>query len=417
MTHPRERETWGNPVGRRDFLRGSAAGVFALSTAGIWLSACGEDESGGGSGDAFQLSRPDEPVRLPLFDDNQPIADGLEPESGTLKLYNYTEYNSPAVLKKFEREFGVGVEVSTFTTMTEAVERLRTGAVDYDVFFPTPDVLGRVVAGQLVQPLNHSYIPNLDNVWPELQDPFYDRESRYTVPYTVYTTGIGYRRDQIDIDPFELENPYDLIWDPEYKGRTWILDDYREGLGMALLRDGITDVNTVDPAQIDTARSSLQELNGLVNIKVGIEAYTKVPEDQAWIHQAWSGDMVNAQAYLPRGTDVDVLGYWYPPDGRGVVGSDCMGVVRGAEHPVLAHTFLNFMLDPENALENFEYVGYQPPQQTISPESLIADGFVAENLSSAVVERESLREGYQLLLLSPEGDELWQTAWSQFLAG
>ena len=403
MRHPKEPRIWDRRIGRRDFLWRSTAGAAALAGTGVWLAGC-ETDSFTDEALPYELSRPNQPVRLPLFDNNRPIADGLEPEGGTLKLYNYTEYNGPATLKKFEQEYGVSVEVSTFTTMSEAVEKLRSGAVSYDVWFPTTDVLGRAVAGELIQPLNHSYLSNLErNIWPELVDPFYDRGSRYTVPYVLFTTGIGYRRDHVDVDPFELDNPYDLLWDPDYAGQIWILDDYRETLGMALLRDGYRDVNTIDPGRIDTARSSLQSLNGLVNVKIGIEAYTKVPEDQAWIHQAWAGDIVNAQYYLP--------------DGKGVIGSDQMAVVRGSDRPVLAHHFLNFMLDPVNALENFEYTGYQPPQNSISPESLVKDGYIAENIQSTVMRRRDLQEGHQLLLLPPVGEDLWQTAWSQFLAG
>ena len=65
------------------------------------------------------------------------------------------------------------------------------------MYFPTPDIIGKLVAGKLLQPLNRSYLPNLANVWDSLQDPFYDKGSVYTVPYTVYTTGIGYRTDAV----------------------------------------------------------------------------------------------------------------------------------------------------------------------------------------------------------------------------
>ena len=46
--------------------------------------------------------------------------------------------------------------------------------------------------GKLLQPVTFSYIPNLEaNIWPQLTSPFYDVGSRYTVPYVIYTTGIG----------------------------------------------------------------------------------------------------------------------------------------------------------------------------------------------------------------------------------
>src|SRR6185503_3918330 len=134
--------------------------------------------------------------------------------------------------------------------MDEAVEKLRTGSTKFDVFFPTPDVIGKVVAGKLLQPINQTYITNFDNVWPALQDPFYDKGSQYSVPYTLYTTGVAYRTDRVATPPSELSNGYDILWDPAYKGRIYILNDDREALGMALIRSGITDVNTEDEAQL-----------------------------------------------------------------------------------------------------------------------------------------------------------------------
>ena len=115
-----------------------AAGSPAL------LAACGERTpsvagSADPSGSGIALSRPDAPATLPLFDDIPAIASGLEPETGgTFRIFNYPEYNGPDVLKAFGKKYGVKVEVTTFTTMSEAVDKLRLGATDFDIFFPTP---------------------------------------------------------------------------------------------------------------------------------------------------------------------------------------------------------------------------------------------------------------------------------------
>ena len=76
-----------------------------------------------------------------------------------------------------------------------------------------------------------------------MQDPFYDKGSQYTVPYTVFSTGIVYRTDRVDPAVVEAKG-WDILWDPAYTGRMSILDDEREGIGLALLRTGITDLNT-----------------------------------------------------------------------------------------------------------------------------------------------------------------------------
>jgi spermidine/putrescine transport system substrate-binding protein len=438
MRHPRERR-----IDRRDFLARSAGAAAGLSGLASLLAACGgvsetaapqpaaepagttsaaePAATGGGATTVeggLQLARPDAPVTLPLFDDNPPIDSGLEPEGGPLKIYNWIDYLWKKKLNQFSDEFGVEVELTTFYTMDEAIQKLSTGAVDYDVFFPTTDRVGRLSLGKVLQPLNLEYVPNLANVWPALQSPFYDVGSQYTVPYVIFTTGISYRRDKVETDPFDLPNAYEIFWDTAYSGKTFLLDDAREALGMVMLKNGLTDLNTEDPSQIDAAKQELLELIDLVNVKVSIEDYTKIPEGSAWVHQGWSGDMVASPFYLPEGTDVSVLGYWYPPDGGGAIGSDQMAVLRSAKNPVLAHHFLNFMLDEKNAYENFTgFVGYQPPQISLDPERLIADGVVPENLSAAIVRESDFDKGYPELELSPEAAVLWQNAWAEFKAG
>src|SRR5687767_15153273 len=169
MRHPRER----GRLDRREFLQRSAGAAIALSGSSAFLAACsseGGDAGGTGTSAApFELARRDNPVTLPLYDDNTAIAASLEPEAGPLKIYNWIDYLDKKTLKKFEKEFGVKTEVTIFNTMDEAVAKLRTGG-DFDVFFPTVDRLGKLVAGKLLQPLNGEYLPNLSNMWPQLQD-------------------------------------------------------------------------------------------------------------------------------------------------------------------------------------------------------------------------------------------------------
>jgi len=71
--------------------------------------------------------------------------------------------------------------VTTFNNMDEGVQKLASGKIKADVFFPTIDVLGKLVAADLLQPLNHDLIPALqqDN-WAAFQNPYYDQGWRYS---------------------------------------------------------------------------------------------------------------------------------------------------------------------------------------------------------------------------------------------
>lgn len=408
--HPRER------YGRREFLGLSVLGLLSVSGAGA-LAGCGGGGSGNGASE-LKLARPDNPVTHALFDDNPAIASGLDHEAGPLRIYNWVEYIDKPTVRKWAKSLGVEVEITTFATMDEAIAKISSGAAQFDLFFPTPDRLGRMVLAKQLQPLNKDYLPNLaSSVWPSLQDPFYDVGSQYTVPYTIYTTGIGYRVDKIPKRPEEYDNPYDIYFDGANKGKTWLLDDGREAPAAMLLKNAVTDLNTERSEDIELAKKELLALIDAVNVKVSTEDYSKLPEGAAYVHQAWSGSMVAAPYYLPKGTSADTLGYWFPSDGGGPIGSDTMAVLKGAKNPVLAHLLINHLLSPEGGLSNFAFVGYQPPLVSIDAESLVADEYVPENLSSAIVRESDFDNGFQELELSPTGQTLWQNAWAEFKAG
>ncbi len=383
---------------RRRFI-GQTAGLGVLLGAGIpLLEACGSD--GGGDSAA------------------EPIGDGLEPEAGPLRIYNYADYVNPDTVASFEAEHGVKVEITTFDVDSEAITKLANGSVEADVFnSAAPNTLNRLIAGGILQPLNKSYLPNFANVLPSFTNPWYDEGSKYTVPYTVFSSGIAYRADRIDKAQVD-ELGWDILWDPTYKGVTSILDDYREGIAMALLRRGNTDVNTSDKAAIEQAGADLDELVNLMNIKVNIEAYKDIPEGATDLAHTWSGDMLaGAYSYLPEGTDPSVLGWWYPADGVGVVNNDCMAITANAANPVLGHLWLNHLLDVANAEENFSWNGYLPPIQGLDADYLIAQEYAPENLRGAVLDDATIAKGLRFEPLDVDTDRLWEDTWSQFTAG
>jgi len=411
--HPREAR-----YGRPEFLRRSAAGLVGLSSLSTLLAACGGSNNAEFTPPELKLASPDNPVTQPLFDDNPAIASGLDPESGTLRIYNWNGYLDPKIKKGFAKEYGVKVEETFFNTTDEAVQKIASGAIDYDVFFPTEDRVGRLILGKRLQPLNLDYVPNLKNVWPSFQDPWYDKGSRYTVPYMTWTTGIGYRVDKIHKTPLDYANPYEIYWDEANRGKTYLLDDSRDAPAHMLLKNGITNINTEDPKDIELAKNELKSLIGAVNIKLSTDDYTNVPEGKAWVHQMWSGSAVSAQWYLPEGLGTDALGYWFPADGHGTIGSDMMAIPKNAKNPVLAHHFLNYLLDNKNGYSNFaNYVGYQPPLKTLDPDKLVSDGVVPPSLKTAIVRESDFDRGFAITELTPTGQADWLNAWAEFKAG
>jgi spermidine/putrescine transport system substrate-binding protein len=340
------------------------------------------------------------------------IKDELEPEAGPLRIVNYDSYVSPDVVASFESKYGVKVEITTITTDDEVITKLASGAIDVDLdHSAATTTLFKLIDTGLIQPLNKSYLSNIGNVVASLRDPYYDTGGTYTVPYTVFSTGIGFRADRVDAASVS----WDTLWNPDYKGVTSLIDDAREGLFAAMLRKGLTDLNTSDRAVIEQAGNDLGELTNTMNIKVNIDGYTTVPEGSTTVAHCWSGDMINAQYYLPDGTGPEVLAYWQPP--TAVIQNDTMCVLSKAKNPVLAHLFIDHLLDKANAETNFGFVGYQPAIEGLGAQELIDAGLVPETLRSCVLSNEQIAAGLRYLPLTIEVETLWNDAWAKFRAG
>jgi spermidine/putrescine transport system substrate-binding protein len=437
MAHPRNRIT------RRQLLRG-AAGAAALAAGGGVLAGCentttaiGSCETGGGAGSKLVEAKPTGPLGLPLprtdnsvrwalLEENKAIAPGLKGEGGTLRIYNYADYLNPATLKKFQRAFDCKVQVATYNSADEAYAKLAAGQTNFDVVLGlSGSSIVQLQAKQLMQPLNHEYLPNLEkNIWPALQSPFYDLGSRYTVPYVVWSDGIGWRNDKIKTDIAKMDDPWDIFWEsPGLKGKVGMLDDSRDGLSMPMQRDAIRtdtvpDLNTEDPAIVAKAGRDLAQLTARLNIRIAVTDYQTLPEGKTWLHQSWSGDLLSAAFYyMPKHVSPDVLSFW-SPDRNGVVQNDFFFIPRTADKPALAHHFLNFMLDEKHAYENFiDFVGYTPPQTSIDADALIGKKLIPESLRGALVRPDQFSSNQELLSLTTNGARLWEDAWSKFKAG
>jgi spermidine/putrescine transport system substrate-binding protein len=408
-------------------MKRAGGAAAALSVPGL-LAACGTTAPlpapasvsgqirGEGPG-GLPLARPTVPVSLPIYPDNKAIASGLKPEKGPLQFYNWQEYINQKVVNSFEKKYGVSVQISTFTTLDEAIAKISSNDVQFDLFCPeTPD-LEQLVVGKVLAPLNLDYIPNLEaNVWPALVNPWYDYGSQYTVPYTVYTTGIAWRTDKLPhFNPENYANPWSSMWaeGPKISGLVGMLDDQHDGLALGLLRNGVTDVNTDDPKQVNAAAAAIGQLVSKANLKFDTNEYQQLADGALWLHQAWSGDVAAIPYYTPKGVPPTAFAYWWPKDGRGPIDNDMLSLVKGGKNPVLAHLFLNHVLDVEQAFSNFSYISYQQPLNAMTPAAVVKRGLVARNLQNTLIEEAQFKTGLVSGPLSTSGATLWEDAWAR----
>jgi spermidine/putrescine transport system substrate-binding protein len=122
--------------------------------------------------------------------------------------------------------------------------------------------------------------------------------------------------------------------------------------------------------------------------------------------------MAAAPSYAPSGTKPSAFSYWWPANGRGPIDNDTLAILKGAKNPVLAHLFLDHVLNVEQAFSNFSYILYQQPINAMTPQAVVKKGLVAPNLRNTLIHESQFRNGYVQGPLSQQGETLWENAWA-----
>ena len=132
--------------------------------------------------------------------------------------------------------------------------------------------------------------------------PFYDPGLGYSVPYTVYSSGVGWRDDLVaSTDAPDARDPFAILWNDRYRGRLGVYDAYLEALSLALIRDGVVDLKAATDADLERAADALEEAVRVADLRFTIDgAEEGLPEGEFIAHQAWSGDVLAAPRYADR---------------------------------------------------------------------------------------------------------------------
>lgn len=269
--------------------------------------------------------------------------------SATLKLYNWGEYMGEDLISGFESEFGVDVIVEYFDSNEMMYTKLQAGDT-YDVLVPSDYTIERLMAEGMLQELDLSKIPNIENLADGVKNLSYDPDNSYSVPYFWGNVGIVYNHE--NVDPAEVERlGYELLKDTKYKGEVYIYDSERDSFMMAFKALGYS-MNTESEAEIEAAYNWLVELNATMApayvMDEVIDGMINCSKDIAVVY---SGD---ATAILAENED---MSYFNPMEGTNLW-SDAMVIPANAENPLLAHEFINYVLTYDVSYDNSVTVGY-----------------------------------------------------------
>lgn len=285
-----------------------------------------------------------------------------------LNVYNWGEYISDGsddslnTVKAFEswyeKEYGQKVKVnySTFSSNEDLYAKLSGGAVSYDVIFPSDYMISRMIEEDMLLPLNFDNIPLYSNIDEGFRGLYYDPENIYSVPYTYGIIGIIYNANVVDEEDV---SGWELLWNEKYAGNILQFNNSRDAFATAQYSLGL-DVNDNNHDSWEQALNKLMRQRPLVKSYVMDEVYNMMEAGEAAICAYYAGDyftMRDAQA-----ENVD-LQFYYPHPTNYFV--DAMCIPSCCQNKDLAEIFINFMLSPETALANAEYIYYASPNSSV----------------------------------------------------
>ena len=206
-----------------------------------------------------------------------------------LYIYNWGDYVSPEVIKKFEKEYNCKVALDFFDSNESMYAKLKAGGGGYDLIVPSTYMTDMMYAQKMLRELARSRLPNLKYIAPDYLKKVRDSEMKYSVPYLVSFTGIGYNKKKVR----NFEPSWRMIEREDIKGRCVLLNDPRQAIGAALITLGY-DPNTRSEEEIGKAANLvIRWRKNIAKFDVD-EAKRSLISGEFWLIQTYSGDMLQA---------------------------------------------------------------------------------------------------------------------------
>ena len=334
-------------------------------------------------------------------------------EKKELHVYTWADYISPDVVAAFEAAHDCKVVIDTFDTNEAMYAKLKAGATGYDILFPSSYMVGLLAKENLIVKLDHTKCPSLKKNFytPYAKMLPEDPELVYAAPYSSSPTILFYDPSKIP-EGTDMET-WQVLANPNLKGKVTFLDDMREVIGAGLMSLGYS-INSTKQEEIDAAVEQVLKWRENVR-KFDSESYkTEVASGSSWIGQGFG--QVARQVILGEAEDGSDarpdLKYAYPREGF-TESCEEMVISSGAANPDLAYALIEFLYsNVEMGVKNMEYVlgmlPCTPAIEALSPE--IREAVVAKP--------EIMAKGQVILGLEsvPGAMEMYAKAWDRIKA-
>jgi putrescine transport system substrate-binding protein len=297
--------------------------------------------------------------------DAGPVTPAAAPaEEKVVNVYNWSDYIDPAMLEKFTEETGIKVNYDVFDSNEVVETKLLSGNTGYDVVVPTASFLERQIKAGVFQPLDRSKLPN----WPNLDTDIlarvavHDPGNMYSVNHMWGTTGIGYNVEKVEaIMPDAPVDSWQLVFDPAIAAKfkdcgISLLDAPNELVGAALAWLG-KDPNSQSEEDLAAAEAVWMGIRDDVRMIHSSNYIDALANGEICVAVGWSGDILQARDRAEEADQGVVIDYKVPKEGT-LIWFDMYAVPADAPHPDNAHAFINFMMRPDVAAANSNFVNY-----------------------------------------------------------
>lgn len=293
----------------------------------------------------------------------------------TLHLYMWSAYIKPELIERFQEEHNCRVIIDTYDSNEAMYTKLKFGGSGYDIIFPSNYFLDLMAGQGMLLPLQEGLLPNIAYVdWVFLHQ-FGLSKTLNGIPYMASFSGIAWRKDRLEQAPIS----WSIFGNSELKGRMTMLNDMRETLGVGLLYLGYS-ANTTSPEEVAKAGRLISRWKHNL-AKLESEQYKNgIANAEYLVVHGYSGDCLQV-ARASKNVE-----FSYPKEGS-IVSVDYAAIMKTTHDPLLAHAFLNFLLDPTVAAENIEFTSYRcinSGARELLPEDLRNSHFLFPELAGAV---------------------------------
>ena len=322
--------------------------------------------------------------------------------SGKVVVYNWGEYIDPDVLDQFEEETGIEVVYEEFETNEIMYPKVAAGAASYDLICPSDYMIAKMIANDMLQPINFDHIPNYKNIDETYieQSKGFDPENKYSIPYCWGTVGILYNTSMIEEG--DTVDSWEILWDEKYKDNILMQDSVRDAFMVAEKLLGY-DINTVDEEELKACADKLIEQKPLVQAYVIDQVRDKMIGGEAALGVIYSGEAI----YTAR--ENEDLEYVIPKEGSNVW-IDSWVIPKDAQNVENAEKFLDFLCRGDIAMKNFDYITYSTPNK--EARELIEDEDI-KNSTVAFPTAKMLENSQVYTYIGEDGDALYAKYWDK----